>query len=121
LALTAAAIATFQMTGTYEGRPITEGYDFLARRLALRGTAADIEGDAVICPFYERFYLAQAMWQHLDAATYRGWWQSELPRVLGAQRDDGSWGDARFGDVYATAMNCLVLAVPEGLLPIFQR
>jgi hypothetical protein len=41
--------------------------------------------------------------------------------VLGAQRDDGSWGDARFGDVYATAMNCLVLAVPEGLLPIFQR
>ncbi|MBL8863752.1 MAG: hypothetical protein JNK02_17315 [Planctomycetes bacterium] len=121
VALTAAAIATFQMTGTYEGRAVSEGYDFLARRLALREAGPVGEGDAVICPHYERFYLAQAMWQHLDATRWEAWWQSEAPRVLGAQRADGSWSDARFGDVYATAMNCLVLAVPEGLLPIFQR
>ncbi len=121
VALTAAAIATFQMTGTYEGKPITEGYDFLARRLALRATGDGIEGDLVVCPYYERFYLAQAMWQHLDGSTWAGWWNAEAPRVLASQREDGSWSDPRFGDVYATAMNCLVLAVPEGLLPIFQR
>lgn len=41
--------------------------------------------------------------------------------MLTSQREDGSWHDDRFGDVYATATNCLVLALPEGLLPIFQR
>jgi hypothetical protein len=121
VALTAAAIATFQMTGTYEGRPLADGYDFIARRLALRASEPGLEGDAVICAYYERFYLAQALWQHVDAATWVGWWRSETPRVLGAQDADGSWSDARFGDAYATAMNALVLAVPEGLLPIFQR
>lgn len=121
VALTAAAIATFQMTGMYEGKPITDGYDFVARRLELRRTDGAIEGDLLVCPYYERFYLAQAMWQHTDAATWSAWWALEAPRVLTSQRDDGSWSDPRFGDVYATAMNCLVLALPEGLLPIFQR
>jgi len=122
VALTAAAIATFQMTGTYEGRPLVEGYDFIARRLALRADGpATIEGDLIVCPFYERFYLAQALWQHADVETWKTWWKSEAPRVLGSQKSDGSWSDPRFGDVYATAMNCLVLALPEGMLPIFQR
>jgi hypothetical protein len=121
VALTAAAIATFQMTGTYAGRPIDDGYDFLARRLALRASADGIEGDLVVCPYYERLYVAQAMWQNLDASTWTEWWRAEAPRVLTSQRADGSWSDRRFGDVYATAMNCLVLAVPEALLPIFQR
>ncbi len=121
VALTAAAIATFEMTGTYSGKPITEGYDFLARRLALRASAGVIEGDLIVCPFYERLYLAQALWQHSDASVFAAWWRAEAPRVLASQNEDGSWSDPRFGDVYATAMNCLVLAVPEAMLPIFQR
>lgn len=121
VALTAAAISTFQMTGTYEGKPIRDGYDFIARRFALRESAEGADGDLVVCPYYERFYVAQAMWQHLEGSTYGAWWHGEAPRVLGTQRADGSWSDPRFGDAYATAMNCLVLAVPEGLLPIFQR
>jgi len=44
-----------------------------------------------------------------------------VARVLTHQRLDGSFADERYGDVYATAMNCLLLALPEGLLPIFQR
>src|SRR5690606_1494967 len=100
---------------------IAEGYDFLARRLALRGTGESLDGDLVVCGYYERFYVAQAMWQHLEGSTWSAWWRSEAPRVLATQREDGSCSDPRFGDVYATAMNCLVLAVPEGLLPIFQR
>jgi len=121
VALTAAAIATFQMTGTYAGQPILDGYDFLARRLSLRATDGWIDGDLVVCPYYERLYLAQAMWQHLESSNWATWWNAEAPRVITSQRDDGSWADPRFGDVYATAMNCLVLALPEGLLPIFQR
>ncbi len=122
VAVTAAAIATLNATGTYSGQPLVEAYDFLARRLALREQEGGrIEGDLVVCPFYERLYLAQALWQHADRGTYEGWWKTEQARVLASQRPDGSWSDARFGDAYATAMNCLVLALPEGLLPIFQR
>ena len=74
-----------------------------------------------MCPFYERLYLAQAMWQNADAKVFGDWWKVEMPKVLTAQGKDGSWSDPRYGDCYATAMSCLVLALPAGLLPIFQR
>ena len=42
---------------------------------------------------------------------------AEVHRVL---KDDGVlW--VNYGDCYATAVNALVLALPDGLLPIFQR
>ena len=46
---------------------------------------------------------------------------AERESVLEAQRSDGSWADRNYGDCYATAVNCLFLALPEGLLPVFQR
>ena len=45
----------------------------------------------------------------------------EAKRIIGTQHKDGSWTDRRYGSCYATAMNCLLLALPDGLLPIFQR
>jgi hypothetical protein len=124
VALTAAAIATLNATGKYDGRVIQEGYDWIFRRLALReGRGADLtdEEDFVICPLYERLCLAQALWQHADRHVFDDWWSHETPRLFTRQRADGSWEDERYGDAYATAMNCLLLALPEGLLPIFQR
>jgi hypothetical protein len=103
---------------------IQEGYDWIFRRLALReGRGADLtdEEDFVICPLYERLCLAQALWQHADRHVFDDWWSHETPRLFTRQRADGSWEDERYGDAYATAMNCLLLALPEGLLPIFQR
>jgi hypothetical protein len=52
--------------------------------------------------------------------------------AISDQRSDGGWEDirqdgrgetitGRYGTTYATAMNCLFLSVPEGLLPIFRR
>ena len=73
------------------------------------------------CYFYERLYLAQALWQNSERRVFEEWSAKERTRVLTQQHSDGSWHDARFGDTYATAMNCLFLALPEGLLPIFQR
>ena len=123
VALTAAAISTLNATGTYGGRAIEDGYDWIHRRLAAREDSGDgrVEGDFVMCAFYERLYLAQAMWQNSDARVFDEWWSREMPRLLASQAPDGSWSDPRYGDCYATAMNCLVLAIPAGLLPIFQR
>ena len=63
---------------------------------------------------------------------FRRWANDETKRVIVTQEADGSWVDrrhevggrkidGRYGSAYATAMNCLFLALPEGLLPIFQR
>ena len=136
LALTAAAVATLNAAGKYEGRPLQEAYDYVFRGLAARQSWMDRHPDAPLedrrlaeerdaryawCAYYERLVLAQALWQHPDREAFERWTQSETRLVLTSQREDGSWHDGRFGDVYATATNCLVLALPEGLLPIFQR
>lgn len=124
VALTAAAIATLNATGTYDGKIVHEGYDWIFRKLADREghDAADLpQGDFRICPYYERLYVAESFWQHPDANVFDQWWQREIAHVLTTQAKDGSWHDASYGDCYATAMNCLVLALPQGLLPIFQR
>lgn len=133
IALTAAAIGTLDATGTYTGKIVDEGYDWLARALAVRATSRleapnpfdpDTEpraGRRVYCRHYERLYVAQCLWQHADATAWNAWAQTETARVLTEQRADGSWSDTQFGDAYATAMCCLFLEVPLGVLPAFQR
>lgn len=132
--LTAGALSTLHAIGIYEGNVVEDGYVYVWRNLALREEerAKGLFGSQSRFPFYERFYLAQALWHHRDPKVFRGWAEDETRRVLQAQDDDGSWTDRRFdargnriegryGDAYATAMNVLYLEVPEGLLPIFQR
>lgn len=118
VALTAAGLTTLNSAGVYEGPEIDRAIEALWRRLGLREDDPD---QPARFPYYERFYLAQALWQHADLRLYERWVALELERVLAAQAEDGSWSDAQFGSCYATAMNCLFLAIPDGLLPIFQR
>lgn len=122
VALTAAAISTLNATGTYSGKVVAAGYDFIWRELTVRDIARE-EGEQlkVTFPFYERLYMMQAFWQHSDPEVFQRWYSSERERVLAEQRSDGSWRGRRYGDGYATAVNCLFLALPDGLLPIFQR
>ena len=120
VALTAACISTLNATGDYSSNVIQAGYDFIFRELEDRKALPAGQTD-VRWPHYERFYLAQALWQHADHRVFERWVESERVHVLATQEENGSWGDSEFGDCYATAMNCLFLALPESLLPIFQR
>lgn len=117
IALTAAAIGTLNATGSYDDPAIRSGIDAIFRgldRLAEDGEEEDF-------PFYMRLYLAQALWQLSDPGPFERWWETERKAILRSQRADGSWGGSPYGDCYATAVHCLVLSVPEGVLPIFQR
>lgn len=116
VALTAAAIATLNATGTYDDPAIRRGIDWIQRELARRDTR-----DGSEFPFYERLYLAQALWQLSDRGHFDAWFDDEVRHLLATQSPDGRWTDPRYGDAYATAMNCLVLAMPAGLLPSFAR
>ncbi len=124
VALTAAAIATLNAGGEYSGRAVLSGFDWMQRQLAQReGDPAWESGErpAVHFPHYERFYLAQALWQHADTRVFERWFEAEQRELLVTQRDDGSWPDTTYGAVYATSMCVLVLALPDGLLPVYLR
>ena len=118
VALTAAGIATLNMAGHYDTGVIQNGVDAIWAGLT-PDAQGKIENSAF--PFYRRLYIAQAFWQLSDETHFERWFETEREKIVRRQRRDGSWNDPRWGECYATAVNCLVLAIPEGLLPIFQR
>jgi len=75
--------------------------------------------------FYSLFYCTQAMFQ-LGGNYWRAFYPDAVKVLLDNQAEPGNWdveelGDARFGQVYTTALCVLTLDTPYQLLPIFQR
>jgi len=118
VALTAAGVATLYSLGEYAGNVVERGMTAIWRELDLREAG---EGKPPRFPYYERLYLSEAMWQHGELEHFERWSELEFPHILSTQKADGSWTDGRYGDSYATAINCLVLSMNQELLPIFQR
>jgi len=117
VALTAAAICTLNATGAYDDAMIKDSVDAIWSARAL----GEEQGRVTPFPEYERLYLAQAFWQLSDASHFERWFAEERELLLRSQESDGSWRGSRFGSAYATAVNCLVLSLPDSALPIFQR
>jgi hypothetical protein len=117
VALTAAAICTLNSAGRYDDSVIQSAVDAIWSALSLQAE----KGKPADFPEYERLYLAQAFWQLSDTSHFRRWFADERERILRTQDADGSWKSPRFGSAYATAVNCLVLSLPDAALPIFQR
>ena len=117
VALTAAGISTLNATGRYDDRVIQDGIDAIWAGLSLRAE----RGKPADFPEYERLYVAQAFWQLSDTSHFTRWFGDERERVLRTQGADGSWKGSRFGSAYMTAVNCLILSLPDAVLPIFQR
>ncbi|WP_145067077.1 prenyltransferase/squalene oxidase repeat-containing protein [Engelhardtia mirabilis] len=123
VALTGAAISTLNAAGRYDDEVVRRGVDAIWRGLESR----ELEGSSERPPhpYYERFYLSQAFWNLADPTHFEKWYERELERVLSRQADDGSWSGEEqgsgYGAAYATSINALFLALPDGLLPIFQR
>ncbi|MCE9595277.1 MAG: terpene cyclase/mutase family protein [Planctomycetes bacterium] len=118
LALTAASLSTLNAIGRYGTPEVERGMTNLWQGLESVETG---EAGVVRFPYYERMYVAEALWHHRDLRLFERWMERELPRLITSQAADGSWTDTQFGSCYATASNCLVLALPLGQLPIFQR
>jgi len=118
VALTGAAITTLNMAGRYDDTIIQSAIDAIWSGLGLVEEGVRRTADWT---FYERLYIAQAFWQLSDTSHFERWYDEERAKIVRTQRKDGGWRGTRFGDCYATSINCLVLATPEGVLPIFQR
>jgi hypothetical protein len=144
-ALTAAAVSSFYLLGSYGADPgdearIKSGIRYLERKLARQLVEPEWH-------YYGHFYAAWAAWQtpsklsgsrivdrwsegasddELDRTDFWGSWHTQVyPDLLRSQLGDGHWQDESdkfgFGHVLATAFAILTLAIPDELLPIFQR
>lgn len=71
--------------------------------------------------YYTLYYITQAMYQ-IGGDHWKQWYPMVRDRLLKERSADGSWSvGSEAGSEYATAMAMLVLQVPAGLLPIYQK
>jgi hypothetical protein len=73
--------------------------------------------------YYALYYVTQAMYQ-AGGDYWRTWYTNIRDRLVRTQASDGDWGWDQYSEAgipYATAMSILVLQVPAGLLPIYQK
>jgi len=108
-ALTAAGITTLFGAGEYDSDELKKGLEYLKQ-----AGANDFSHY-----FYGHYYAAQAM--YLAGGQYwDDWFLKMTTELLRKQQADGSW-TGEIGEVYCTAMACIVLQIHNCYLPIFQR
>lgn len=70
--------------------------------------------------FYGNYYAAQAM--HLAGGReWREWYDYISDDLVRRQRSDGTWHRSGEEKIQCTSMALLVLTIPNGYLPIYQR
>ncbi len=109
-ALTAAGCVSLFSAGIYDGPQIEKGLAYLKRRK---------DSAERHYYFYGHYYAVQAMW-HAGGNWWNDWYPSIRDKLLSSQNGDGSWSDS-YGSEYATAMACIILQMPNDMLPVFAR
>jgi hypothetical protein len=76
-------------------------------------------------PYYARYYVTQAAFQHGGKLWAKVWEQTQAKILQTQEKEAGAWPRSRTskepGQTYATAMSVLTLSVPLQLLPTYQR
>ncbi|NMC21359.1 MAG: terpene cyclase/mutase family protein [Thermogutta sp.] len=113
-ARSAAGVVALYSAGIYEGPEIENGIRYLLDFVPQRG---GLRQEPYY--FYGHYYAVQAMWQRGGDAWLR-YYPAIRDELIRRQSPDGSWPDP-ISPEYGTAMACLILQVPNGYLPIFER
>lgn len=110
----ACALAALFSAGVYEGPEIKKSVAYLERFKPASGVAHRET-------YYEygHYYGVQAMWQ-IGGDAWNRWYPSVRDDLIARQQANGSWPSQTSVEA-ATAMCVVALALPNNLLPIFQR
>ncbi len=117
-ALTAAAVSTMHAAGVYDSRELALGLEYLQRHLKRRPKDAWNPASEEY-PYYSNFYAAQAFYRR-GGDLWQNWLTDVRRHLLRTQNAEGAW-ESTFGREYATAVALLILEVPLGYLPLFER
>ncbi len=119
-ARTGAGVLSLYLAGLKDSPQCQGGLDYLVKHPLQKGVDW-IYRDHF---HYSIYYVTQAMYQ-AGGNYWKTWYPVVRDRLVASQDADGSWGrsdaTSEAGPEYATAMACLVLQVPAGLLPIYQK
>jgi hypothetical protein len=110
----AAAVVALYNAGQSESAEIERGLKYLDSFQPQK-----IEGILPSHFFYGHYYAVQAMW-HAGGERWNRWYPAIRDVLVPLQGESGAWRDL-LSEVYATAMACIILQVPNNLLPILQR
>ena len=108
--------------GYYEDEMIKPGLRWLKRRIS---NLSGHEKFPTYFYWYGHYYAAQVMFIAADRDKSLWddfYWPRVKEELLRHQSGDGSWrNDPGPGDVFGTAVACIILQIPYQYLPIFQR
>jgi len=116
--ITAAAVSTLDAAGEYHSDLHRKGVGYLLDAVG-RHPKNPLKA-ARRYPFYGNLYAAQVYFQ-LGGEAWKTWAAKAYPRLLADQRSNGGWDHAQYGTEYATSVALLMLEIPLGYLPIFER
>jgi hypothetical protein len=114
--ITAAALAAMFNAGEYDTDVTKRMREYCRQRIWPERDVAAADGFW----HYMHFYFAQVVYRTGgdDWNRYRGELHEKLLREM---QQGGGWQDLQVGTVYATAVNCIMLQLDRGFLPIYQR
>ncbi len=116
-AINAAALTALASAGVYDKDLHEPTLDFLERAY---GETADYYASHYFF-WYGNYYACQAFFQ-TGGTRFARYYERLQRDLLAMQQPDGRWrGEVGPGDEFATAVACLLLALPQQYLPIFQR
>ena len=69
---------------------------------------------------YTHLYYGQVMYR-LAGKDWDNYFDQISDQILRKQSADGSWQEGHVGPGYTTAINCTILQLANGYLPIYQR
>jgi squalene cyclase len=114
--ITCAALAVMYAAGIYKSDLVTNALAYVQKNVATRAPSSAGGGHF----FYEHLYLAQVMYFR-GGDAWRDYSASLNAWLAEAQRPDGSWSGDFIGAAYGTSVALIILQLPLGNVPAFQR
>lgn len=114
--ITAAALAAMFNAGEYDSELTKRMRDYCRRTIWPEKGLDSTSGHW----HYMHFYFAQVMYRG-GGADWNAYRDEITAKLIRDALPAGGWSDQQVGDVYTTSLNCIILQLDKGFLPIYQR
>jgi hypothetical protein len=113
--ITAAAVATLYNAGDYDSPLAHRSLVYCDRTVSVNAGSGAWQHF-----YYSHLYYAQAKYQR-GGREWDRYYRAIAERLAATQAADGSWMGDEVGTSYGTAIALIILGLPYGCVPIYQR